>query len=236
MEPLLSQNQNQISNKIGAFFKLVFVLLIVGNIFYLDYKYFFATEKTEPILKENIVYERESRDQIPVQNDACPAYCVDLLKTATMSSSKKETAETKNTVSSPPVPVQSVTVIKKETTKGEFFIPLGSGNISEIGAWKNIDSAQATFNPKNYANLKEIYFEVIMHIPNAQGVLKARLLNTSDNFIFAGEELTTVSGTGELKSVRIPLPLDSVKTYKVQMYTTMTSGVLDLARIRVVTE
>jgi len=132
--------------------------------------------------------------------------------------------------------IQKVTAPAPKTASKptEFYIPLGSGEVTTNDKWVDIYSAQATINKSNYPTLKAAYFEAVMHIPNAQGELKARLFEATLPFTY-GDYLKTQSGTGEL--VSIPVILQSgTRTYRVQLNSQIGTGVLDSARIRIVTE
>ena len=121
--------------------------------------------------------------------------------------------------------------VSKQT---EFYIPLGSGEVTANDQWVNIYSAQATIDRNNYPGLKAAYFEAVMHIPNAQGEMKARLYETTLPFVY-GDFLRTQSGIGELVSIPINLQTGT-RTYRVQLNNQIGTGILDSARIRIVTQ
>lgn len=136
----------------------------------------------------------------------------------------------------------ATTIIQKVTTPApavksqpkEFIISLGSGTISETDKWIDIYGAQATINTDNYPKIKSAYFEVVMHIPNAQGEMQAKLVETTMPFYY-GEILRTQSGTGVLLSTPIFLKTGN-RNYRVQLFNQIGTAVLDSARIRIVTE
>ncbi len=138
-------------------------------------------------------------------------------------------------------PAATTTIIQKITTPApvvksrpkEFIITLGSGTITETEKWMDIPSAQASINSDNYPGLKAAYFEVVIHIPNAQGEIRAKLVETTLPFYY-GEILKSQSGTGETLST--PMFLQSGnRNYRVQLYNQIGTGILDSARIRIVT-
>lgn len=147
-------------------------------------------------------------------------------------------AQIKFPVASP----SATTIIQKVTTPApvvksqpkEFIISLGSGTISETDKWVDIYGAQATINTDNYPKIKSAYFEVVMHIPNAQGEMQAKLVETTMPFYY-GEILRTQSGTGVLLSTPIFLKTGN-RNYRVQLFNQIGTAVLDSARIRIVTE
>lgn len=161
--------------------------------------------------------------QVVSNNNSCPSSCMTAINNAIANIKK---------------PVGTTTVVNKTTTvsnKGEYIIPLGSGTVNELNTWVNAYTAQGTFDTANYSGIKAFYFEVVMHIPNADGEMRAKLIDDSTPFSYDGQVLTTKSGTGQLLSVQMPL-ISGNKSYHVQLYTTISSGVLDSARIRIVTQ
>lgn len=136
----------------------------------------------------------------------------------------------------------STTIIQKITTPApvtksqpkEFIISLGSGTITETDKWVDIYGAQASIDSANYPNIKAAYFETVMHIPNAQGEMQAKLVETTIPFYY-GDILKTQSGTGVLLSTPIFLKTGN-RNYRVQLYNQIGTAVLDSARIRIVTE
>ncbi len=116
----------------------------------------------------------------------------------------------------------------------EFIVTLGGGAITETDKWVDIPSAQASINSENYPGLKAVYFEVVMHIPNAQGEVRAKLVETTLPFYY-GEILKTQSGTDVTLSTPMFLQPGN-RNYRVQLYNQIGTAVLDSARIRIVTE
>lgn len=209
---------------------LTLVLLIVmGNILALDY---FLVQQYREVagLKESISQKKvpetkldepkETKTPNTEENsvpNTCPGSCVSLIKES-IPKAEKKTAET-----------------AKVLQKGEFVIPLGNGEVTEIGKWVDIDTAQAVVDSGNYPNIKTVNFEVIMRIPSGAGELKARLYDATTPYTYEGEHLKTTSTKGELLSAPVNLQTGK-KSYKVQMYTSVAAGTLDSARIRIVTQ
>jgi uncharacterized protein YgbK (DUF1537 family) len=117
----------------------------------------------------------------------------------------------------------------------EFIVPLGGGTVTETDKWVDIYSAQAAINSDNYSKIKAAYFEAVMHIPNAQGEARAKLVETTLPFSYDGEVLRTRSGVGEWLSVPIVLRPGS-RHYRVLLFNQIGTAVLDSSRIRIVTE
>ncbi|MDO8515389.1 MAG: hypothetical protein Q7S14_02725 [bacterium] len=140
-------------------------------------------------------------------------------------------------VASPSAPVVVTKIINNKVITPqpkEFIITLGSGTITETEKWLDIPSAQASINLDNYPGIKTAYFEVAMHIPNAQGEMRAKLVETTLPFYY-GEILKTQSGTDVTLSTPMFLKPGN-RNYRVQLYNQIGTGILDSARIRIVTE
>lgn len=158
--------------------------------------------------------------QIAVQStNACPQSCTTLINAAI------------GTLR----PAAVATKVPAVSQKGEYVIPLGSGLVSAVGAWTDAYTVQAAVEPGNYANIKVTYFEVVTHIPDGQGQMRVKLYDASTPFSFDGQELDTTSSTGQLQSVPVAL-LPGRKIYRVQVFNTFSPGVVDEARIRIVTQ
>lgn len=177
------------------------------------------------------LYTTSSGEQkiIPIAepNNACPVACLDLISLSTSAAK----LSTRSLVA--PVFPTSTTTTPTSSNKGEFFVPLGTGSVATLNQWVDVNTAQATFDTGTYSAITAIYFEAIMHV--AQGEVRARLYDTTTPFIYDGEQVRTTSATGQLVFAQVPLRTGS-KTYKVQMYSNISTGFLDQARIRIVTQ
>lgn len=212
-------------------YSLILIGLILGiNLILLD---FFLVKQRNDLLDfqtkliqltpvTQIISSPSAEPQVIISN-SCPQSCLGIITNATKSAA-------------PIVKVQSTQSLLAPVTPPsvkEFFIPLGTGSLTALNTWTDINTAQASFDTANYPSITAAYFEVIMH--TNQGEVKARLYDTTTPFIYAGEQVSTTSNTGQLVSKQVPIRSGS-KTYKVQMYTTITTGTLDQARIRIVTQ
>lgn len=219
------------------------VLILVGNLILLDW--FFVKQRDDLLSQQTrLAQMSESIRQVGRQSSddtsssetgetvntaqlytdfACPQTCVSLIKSATRSSALR----------SSPVTVPTSTTVTTTTTKGEYFVPFGSGSTTKLNSWEDINTAQATLDTGNYSSIKAFYFEAILRTDS--GEVKARLYDTSTPFTYAGEELKSTSNTGQLLSVAVPLRFGA-KTYKVQLYSTVATGHLEQARIKIVTQ
>lgn len=160
---------------------------------------------------------------VVVPSESCSQSCVSLI----------------NAVKSSIPTVAPVVQQAAETSRGgEYFIPMGSGSVlfSEATSsnWKTIDGAQATFDSANYGNIKAAYFETFIRVAT-NGEVHTRLFDSTTPAVFFGSDKSTNQTVSSFVSVPVTLSAGS-KTYKVQMYSTQSTGTLDQARIRIVTQ
>lgn len=215
-------------------YSLILAALILGaNLILLDF--FFVKQKNDlldfqtrltqiaPLTQTQLPIASISAEPQNVIFNSCPQSCLGIITNATKSA----------IVVTKPQSTQSLLAPIAPPSVKEFFIPLGTGSLTTLNSWTDINTAQATFDTANYPSMTAAYFEVIMH--TNQGEVKARLYDTTTPFIYSGEQVSTTSNTGQLVSKQVPIR-SGLKTYKVQMYTTIDTGTLDQARIRIVTQ
>lgn len=163
--------------------------------------------------------------------DVCSSTCVSMIRSATASAikvmSQQQSQTQTTTVYTPPK------VTTTATSKGEFFIPLGSGTVSLGTDWTDINSAQAIFDAANFGSIKAAYFEVFIRTDSGQ--VSARLFDTSTPAILFSSQVTSTSSTSTFFSAPITLSAGN-KTYRVQMKSTISTGVLDQARVRIIVQ
>ncbi len=162
---------------------------------------------------------------IPLTDLSCPTSCVSLIRSAT--------ASIRTTVLAPAPAPSPTPAPAPQSTGGEFFVPLGNGSISAGSDWADVNTAQATFDAGSYGTIKNAYFEVFMKI--SSGEVSARLFDSTTPAIFWGSEVKTSSAATQFLSAPVTLS-KGTKTYKVQMKSTISTGVLDQARIRIVAQ
>lgn len=159
-----------------------------------------------------------AKTPVAVADTSCPQSCINLINVASRT----------NTVSAP-API---------STKGEYFVNLGTGSVTNSEAsgsnWKTIDAAQATFDIGNYSNVKSVTLELFLHAATS-GEVHARLFDTTTPAVFWSSELSTSSTTSTLLTAPVSL-VSGAKTYKIQMYSTLSTGYLDQARLHIVTQ
>lgn len=214
-------------------YSLILIGLILGiNLILLDFFLVkqrndlldFQTRITQLVPVTQIISSSSGEPQVIISNsNSCPQSCLEIIANATKSAAPVAKVQSTQSLLAPITP----------PSVKEFFIPLGTGSLTTLNAWTDINTAQATFDTANYPPITAAYFEAIMH--TNQGEVKARLYDTTTPFVYSGEQVTTTSTTGQLVSHIIPIR-GGAKTYKAQMYTTIDTGVLDSARIRIVTQ
>lgn len=214
-------------------------LLVIGNVVLLDY--FFTTQRNDLLdLQTRIGSQSESIKSIgqrlyvptsgntaaptpsPIFESSCSQSCIALIKSATASA--KTPAPLVTPIINNPAP----------NTKGEFFIPLGTGTLTQIGTWTDMFSTQTTINTDNYPNIKAAYFEVSIHVTS--GMAQARLYDSTTPAVYWNAVLQTTSTSGESLSAPISIYTGGNKTYRVQMYTSSAQAFLDQARLHIVTQ
>lgn len=220
-------------------FKIAFILIflmIAGNLLLLDF--FIVSQRESVIDLRSRVAQLASglkkySDQSPM---ASPAASVQVVTTTTNNSCPQTCVNLINGVKALiPLKTTSILSVPKTSTKGEYVITLGTGSVNEVSTWVDAFTAQAIVDSSNFPGVKTYFFEVVMHIPTAQGEVRARLIDDSTPFVYDGQQLKTTSGTGQLVSIQVPL-ISGKKTYHVQLHTSIAPAVLDSARIRVVTQ
>jgi hypothetical protein len=230
----------------------IFCVALIGNIIFLDY--FFVSQRSELLdfqarlaqfsqsVKTAVERNYLNPTDVPalkvatpsaptlVADTSCPKSCLPLIDSAIT------THATKSVGSQAPVAPSSTPAVT--VPRGEYFVPLGTGTVSNSESsgtnWKTMETAQATFDAANYGTIKAAYLEVFMRTGGA-GEVHARLYESTTPAIFWTSELSTTSTTSVFLSAPITLSSGS-KAYKVQMYSTISTSLLDQARIRIVTQ
>lgn len=166
---------------------------------------------------------------LPTNSDTCSTTCTSLIRSATASAIKvmSQTQPQTTTVYTQPKTVAT------GTTKGEFFIPLGSGTVNGGTDWADVTTAQATFDAANFGSIKGAYFEVFIRAEAGQ--VSARLFDTTTPAILFSSQVSNSSNTSTFYSAPITLSSGN-KVYRVQMKSTISTGVLDQARVRIITQ
>jgi hypothetical protein len=162
-------------------------------------------------------------------NDSCSSTCIGLIRSATASAIKAITPPSTPTTTTIYTPSKIVNTV----SKGEFFIPLGSGSVSSGTDWTDVTTAQAIFDAGNFGSIKAAYFEVFIHTDSGQ--VSARLFDTTTPAILFSSQVANSSSTSTFFSAPITLSTGN-KTYRVQMKSTIATGVLDQARVRIIVQ
>lgn len=160
--------------------------------------------------------------QLLAGGSTCPQSCISLINAS------KTTTPT----------VAPVVTQTNVANGGEYFIPMGTGSVVytdySSSNWKTLTGAQATFDAGNYGTIKAAYFEAFMHVETI-GDVHSRLFDATTPAVFFATDKSTNQSTSTFVSTPITLTPGS-KTYKVQIYSTQSTGYLDQSRIRIVVQ
>lgn len=217
------------------------VLLFVGNLVLLDYFMVgqsgnladFQTRLTQIAQQRPTIVTSPTTPSAvgqPMLVDACPQSCLTQIVNATRSAAVSQALA--------PIVAPATGPITVASQKGEYFINLGTGSVlnteSSGSNWKTIDSAQATFDASNYGSIKAATIELFMHVQSG-GEVHGRLFDSTTPNVFWNTDLSTTSLTSVFLSAPISM-YPGAKTYKIQMYSSLSTGYLDQARIHIVTQ
>ena len=136
----------------------------------------------------------------------------------------------------PIMPTLIPTAIPALKNTKEFYIPLGTGTTKSV-TYTALNTSDFYFDPSLYGKIKEIYFEMGVRIPTANGRVYAKLYNVTDQHDVWYSEIWGEGDKGQyISSPKITLEKDR-KRYRVYLRNTMEyDAYLDMARLRVVTE
>jgi hypothetical protein len=162
-------------------------------------------------------------------NDSCSSSCIGLIRSATASAAKvTSTTPTQSTTT-----IYTPSKVINTASKGEFFIPLGNGSVVSGTDWTDVTTAQAIFDAGNFGSIKAAYFEVFIHADSGQ--VSARLFDTTTPAILFSSQVANSSSASTFFSAPITLSSGN-KTYRVQMKSTIATGILDQARVRIIVQ
>lgn len=197
----------------------MFMVLILINLAYLNWKVFFAQNQKEVLVTANSeVSTPLSNTTIPSKNVCQPA-CLSAIKQATQAATVTTTTGTTQT-----------SVVK------EFFIPFGSGT-SSSQQWTNVGGLQAYINTANYSKIKQVTFEASVYVPTGNETVNVQLYNTTANHPVWNSQVFFDGGTTPELLISQPITLDPGNNlYQVQMQTQLTyPAVLGEARVHIIT-
>lgn len=208
---------------------ITLIVTITANLIYLDIALFSkkSAVETKTIEKETkTIIEEQLKEESNEKKDlSCSDACISKIYEAT-SSGKNIPAQLKT---------QSSASVSQTSQVKEYFVPLGSG--SYTGAdWGDVAGVQAVIDSNRYGSIKSVVFEPSIHIPTGNETAYIRLFNATDKHPVWFSEVSLSGGTPQLLFSQ-PISFDSgVKTYQVQMKTSLNyPAVLDQARIHITT-
>lgn len=190
--------------------KILFLVLLVGNLVYLDWKVF--NEKSHiPVLEIQPTKTPEPTD-IPCLED-----CTELSPA----------------VSSNPTTVPAANQSQSSGVKA-FFVPFGSGN-GYSQDWTDVPGLQAYVDSANYGRIKQVVFEASVYVPTGNETVWVRLYNETDKHPVWNSEVFFNGGSTAQLLISQPVTLDTGnKLYKVQMKTQLQyTAVLNQTRLHI---
>lgn len=160
---------------------------------------------------------------LPTQASMCSNACIDIIRTATSSAKTVETPVY--------IPARQASKVK------DYFIPLGTASFYSAGDWGDVTGIRTYVNTDSFENIKNVDFEVSLHVPNANEDVWIRLYNVTDSYAVPSSELYFASGT-KITSLNTSIKLTpGNKLYQVQMKTQFkTPASLNQSRIHITTE
>ncbi|MCL5113755.1 MAG: hypothetical protein M1372_01125 [Patescibacteria group bacterium] len=212
----------------------VFAALVFINILVLDLLIFFG--KSQPPALRTIVLKQDqpaTTSQDFGSKNSCPSNCIKKIEEATASVKLTQTPSPKPTAISTPTPAQTQTTTPSSSGVKEYFIPVGAGSLSS-GDWTDLAGAQTTIDSNQYANIKSVVFEVSLRIPTGNETAYARLFNVTDKHPVWYSDVSIDGGTPKLVFSQ-PITLEQgVRTYQVQMKTSLLyPAYIDQSRIHI---
>lgn len=109
---------------------------------------------------------------------------------------------------------------KSSATKTPLYIPLGSNGATELLDWQNLPTFSATINPADYIGYKSMQLEVSMRVYQGNGEALARLIDSNEQIVIAGSDVSTTSENYSWVSSSGFTIFPDTKTYIVQLKTT----------------
>lgn len=206
----------------------IILLLVLGNIIVLDYKFFVQKENLPE--KQVVFVERGSQSVATGSSDTSSTAVgitreevEDIVHTATASINVNANTSTTN-------------LVPQSTGQREFVITLGSGE-STAKEWTDVTGVEAYIDNTKYGRIKSAVFEASLYTPTGNQTAYVRLYNVSDKNMVWPSELSIEGGEPKLL-ISTPLGLGSGnKLYRVQMKTQLGARTqLIQARVKITTE
>lgn len=219
-------------NKYLKIIFFVFFFLIIMNLIYVDYLIFIKSLINGNTVIKNETFLDKDEDISSALQDVNKASCSEscLTKIYEATSSAVSTMDNNKTQITSDSKIKQATQISQVK---EYFIPLGSGSLSST-EWGDVPGVQATIDSNRYGSIKSVVFEPSVHIPTGNETVYIRLFNVTDKHPVWFSEVSLSGGTPQLLFSQ-PITFDSgVKTYQVQIKTSLNyPAVLDQARIHI---
>lgn len=206
-------------------FLIIFVILV--NLLYLD---LIIAKGTNIKTIEKIISTPVSNQS--TDNTTCLNECKLLINEEIGKLNKATPAITSSpTLTKAPTSAQTAS----STTK-EYYIPFGSGSGSSLD-WQDIAGLQASIDSNGYNSIKNVVFEVSLHVPTGNETASVRLYNSTDNHPVWNSEVAFNGNSSSVFMSSNPISLDSGnKLYKVQIKTQLQyPAIIDQSRVHITT-
>ncbi|SRR5258708_38670439 len=166
-----------------------------------------------------VTYLQPKTEQTLLQT--CPLACLNDIHQATAS-----------------VTIVPTIITKQETSSAvkDFFIPFGSGS-STAPDWKDVPGLQSYINSNNYGKIKNVVFEVSVHVPTANETANVRLFDITDQHPVWFSEVFFTGGSNAQLLISQPITLElGNKLYQVQIKTQLQyEAIIDQSRLHITT-
>lgn len=155
----------------------------------------------------------------------CSSVCTDKINQAI---SELKLASPSSSISPSPVPLIS---------QKEYYIPFGSGSFSST-TWQDIPGLEAYIASGAYGTIKNVTFEVSLHVPTGNENVSVRLYDATDNHPVWNSQINFSGNTESQYQTSQSISLDpGNKLYKVQIETQLNfQAVIDQSRVHITAE
>lgn len=194
-------------SKIKLTIIIIGLILLTGNLSFLDYQFFFIkkspTVEIKPLITPSLVKK---------ETNFCPPACLDKINEATGSLNLKSSGIMTETIINNPAPI----VINNHPK--EYFIPIDGAGSTTNGNWIDINGMEVYVDRDKYPAKISVYFEGSLKVKDNNGEAHARLFNVTKNVAADNSEISSIgSDYKRVSSGKINLAGGS-NLYRVQMF------------------
>ncbi|HUD04667.1 MAG TPA: hypothetical protein VMR59_01645 [Patescibacteria group bacterium] len=207
--------------------QIIFVLIILVflNMIYLDIIILQSgnVKTIEKIIQAPITQQISKND-----DSFCSQACVSKIN-AVMAIANKPTVQ----MSPSPTPTKAPAVYQASSVTKEYYVPFGSGT-GNSADWQDV-GLQANVDSSAYGNIKNVVFEVSLHVPTGNENTAVRLYNATGNHPVWYSELDFTGNTSSVSLSSNKITLDAGNNlYKVQIKTQLQyPATIDQSRLHI---